>query len=189
MNSLARPHLLRTVEEYLELEESSTVRHEFIDGYIYALAGVTNRHDDIVINVISLFRQAARGTSCRIRSGEVQLRVTSTRYYYPDVQVVCNPVSPNQRFVTDPCVIVEVPSPSTEQIDQREKLFAYTTIESVRAYFIIHQDQRTIENHWRDAEDKWRHETLYEDGSLRVPCLNMDLSLDDIYEGVTFDDE
>lgn len=188
MNSLSQRDPLMTVEEYLALEETSTVRHEYIDGHIYALAGVTNRHDDIVVNVITSFRQASRGTTCRVRSGEVQLRVTSTRYYYPDVQIVCHPVDPNHRSVTDPCVIVEVLSPSAEQVDQREKLFAYKSIESLRAYYIVHQDRMTVENHWRDEDGIWWHGTLHGEGTLHVPCLNVDLPLADIYEGVTFDD-
>lgn len=188
MNSLMRRDPLMSVEDYLEAEATSTVRHEFVDGHLYALAGVTNRHDDIVVNIITQFRSASRGTPCRIRTGEVMLQVSSTRFYYPDVHVICHPVSVTSRTVTDPCVIVEVLSPTTAQIDLREKLFAYKTIESLRAYYVVHQDRKTVENHWRDDDGTWWHGTLHGDGMLRVPCLDVELRLDDIYDGVTFDD-
>ena len=177
-----------SVEEYLELEAASTIRHEYVDGRLYALAGVTNQHDDIVVNVITSFRSASRGTPCRVRTGEVMLHVSATRYYYPDVHVVCHPVILNARSVTDPCVIVEVLSPSTSQIDLREKLLAYTTIETLRAYYIVHQDRMTVDNHWRDDDGNWWHGTLHGEGALHVPCLNIDLPLAEIYEGVTFDE-
>jgi len=83
MNSLVRRDPLMSVEEYLELEAASTTRHEYVDGHLYALAGVTNRHDDIVVNVIASFRPASRGTPCRVRTGEVMLKISATRYYYP----------------------------------------------------------------------------------------------------------
>ncbi|HEX5166850.1 MAG TPA: Uma2 family endonuclease [Thermomicrobiales bacterium] len=189
MNSVAKRTPLLSVEDYLELEASSSIRHEYIDGHIYALAGVTNRHDDIVLNIMARFHAAARGTECRVRSGEVQLRVSASRYYYPDIHVVCHPISSEARSVSDPCVIVEVLSPSTEQVDQREKLFAYTTIQTLRAYYIVHQDRMTVENHWCDDEGTWWHGTLHGGGALKVPCLNVDLPLEQIYEGVTFEQQ
>lgn len=152
MNSLARRDPLMTVEEYLELEVTSTIRREYVDGHLYALAGVTNRHDDIVVNVITSFRSTSRGTPCRVRTGEVMLQVSANRYDDPDIHVVCHPVQPNSRSVTDPRVVVEALSPSTAQIDLREKLFAYQTIETLRAYDIIHQDRMPVENHWRDDD-------------------------------------
>jgi Uma2 family endonuclease len=189
MNSIARRDPLLTVDEYLELEEFSTIRHEYVEGHIYAVAGVTNRHDAIVVNIIASLHSAARGTPCHVRTGEVMLRVSASRYYYPDVHVICHPLSMEQRTVEDPCVIVEVLSPTTEQIDQREKLFAYTTMETLRAYYIVRQDRMTVENHWRDEEGTWWHGILHAEGALHVPCLNVDLTLADIYEGVTFDDD
>ncbi|HYI14417.1 MAG TPA: Uma2 family endonuclease [Thermomicrobiales bacterium] len=189
MNSVAQRDPILTVNEYLALNETSTIRHEYIDGHIYALAGASKRHNDIVINVVTRFREAARRSECRVRTLEIMLRVSESRYYFPDVLVACNPDDIHDRAIADPCVVVEVLSPSTEQVDQREKLFAYKTIESLRAYYIVHQDRMTVENHWRDEDGNWWHGTLHAVGTLHVPCLDTDLPLADIYEGVTFDDE
>jgi Uma2 family endonuclease len=188
MNSLDRRTPLLSVEDYLELEASSTIRHEYVDGYLYALAGASQRHNEIVLNVSERLRAAARRGNCRVRAIEIMLRNTDSRYYYPDVLLTCDPKDFGERAVSSPCVIVEVLSPSTEQVDQREKLFAYTTIQSLRAFYIVHQDRRTVENHWRDDEGTWWHGTLHGGGALHVPCLNNDLPLEEIYEGVTFDD-
>jgi len=187
MTSPARRDPLVTVEEYLALEESSVIRHEYVDGHLFALAGSSQNHNEIVLNVAERFRAAARGIHCRVRAMEVMLSVTSSRYYYPDVMVTCHQDDTHRRTIHQPCVIVEVLSPSTEQVDTREKLFAYKTITSLRAYYIVRQDSMTVDNHWRDDDGNWWHGTLYQQGTLRVPCLNLDLPLAEIYEGVVFD--
>ncbi len=99
-----------------------------------------------------------------------------------------NPATLRDQAFTNPCVIVEVLSPSTSQINRREKLFAYTTIETLRAYYIVHQDRMTVENRERDDDGDWWHGVLHDKGALHVPCLNIDLPLADIHEGVTFDE-
>jgi Uma2 family endonuclease len=76
-------------------------------------------------------------------------------------------------------------SPSTANVDQREKLFAYRQIESLQAYFVVHQDEPIVEQHWLD-DGIWRHDILY-GGSVHVPCLDFDLTLADIYEGINFE--
>lgn len=189
MNSIARRDPPMTVDEYLELEASSTIRHEYVEGHVYALAGASQQHNEIVLNIAERFRSAARQNDCRVRAMEIMLRITSNRYYYPDALATCVPEEFRTRAVESPCVVVEVLSPSTEQIDHREKLFAYKSIRTLRAYYIVHQDSMTVENHWRDEDGNWWHGTLHGEGALHVPCLNIDLPLADIYEGVRFDDD
>jgi Uma2 family endonuclease len=189
MDGTARRTILPTVEEYLELEATSIYRHEYVNGHLYAMGDSTIRHNAIVINVAAHFRMASRGAACRAYAIEIILAVSDSRFYYPDVVVTSNARLLHGQAVIDPCVIVEVLSPHTQQIDTREKLFAYTAIGTLRAYYIVHQDRMTVENHWRDEDGNWWHGTLHAVGTLHVPCLAIDLPLADIYDGVTFDDK
>lgn len=186
MNSMARRQETISPREYFEIEEHSPVRHEYVEGFLYALAGVSNRHDRIVVNVILALGPQSRATHCQIHTGEMMVRVSESRYYYPDVHVTCQPEDDGSRMVTSPCVIVEVLSPSTAGTDRREKLFAYQQIKSLRAYLVIHADDKTVENHWLD--DKiWRHDTVEGDASIYIPCLDFNLPLTEIYDGLTFE--
>jgi Uma2 family endonuclease len=153
---------------------------------MYALAGASLRHDQIVVNLVSDLRPIARGTDRRVHTGEVMVRVSNSRYYYPDLHVNCESLDGDSSVVDHPCVVVQVLSPSTEGTDRREKLFAYRQIEALRMYLIVHQDEPVVEVEWLD-DGVWRHDILEGDGTIRVPCLDVDLSLATIYEDVAFD--
>jgi Uma2 family endonuclease len=185
MNSMARRQEPITPDEYFEIEAASPVRHEYIEGYLHALAGASTRHNQIVFNISHAFRAAGRGTSCRTFGIEVRVQVSDTRYYYPDLAVVCNPENIEHSSLTQPCVVVEVLSPSTAGVDQREKLFAYRQIDALRAYLIVHQDEPLIEKHWLD-DGIWRHDIISGEG-VYVPCLDFNLSFDVVFEDVTFE--
>ena len=180
----ATPHRLLTVEEYLQLEAESTVRHEYVGGELYAHAGTSERHNLIVANLITLLRTAARGTGCRALVGDVKLRAAADVIYYPDIMVVCDDGDDDPYIKERPCLIVEVLSPSTESIDRREKLMAYRRIESLRAYLMVYQDQRRVARQWRDEQGAWWQAEVSGDGIVPIPCPRLTLTLDDIYEDV-----
>jgi Uma2 family endonuclease len=172
-----------SVEEYLAFEAASPVRHEFVDGEIYAMSGATRRHSQIATNIVAQCWNAARGGPSRVHRGEVKLKIGRI-YYYPDVMVACGP-EPDDPHVEDaPCLVVEVLSPSTESTDRREKLMVYRHLASLGAYLIVDQDRRLVERYWRDADGGWRHATLEARGAIPLPCPELTLTLDEIYEGV-----
>jgi Uma2 family endonuclease len=175
-----------SVEEYLELEASATVRHEYVGGEVYALAGATDRHNRISGNIFARLWSAARGGPCRVYMSDMKLRASESVFYYPDVMVVCEPAEPgNPDFQRDPCLVVEVLSPSTEQIDRREKLLAYTRTPSVGAYLVVSQDIRRVERHFRGEDGLWRKADLVDEGRFPVPCPpDAELSLAEVYEGL-----
>jgi Uma2 family endonuclease len=146
---------LLTFEEFLASEADADRKHEYIAGYVYALAGAG--------------RQLVRA---RTDVGDVG--------YYPDVQVVCDPTDQHQRYTERPCIIVEVLSDSTRRIDRGEKLETYTRIPSLQAYLVVWPDQRRIERHWRQDE-AWHVEVVVGDGRVPFPCAGVALSLDEIY--------
>jgi Uma2 family endonuclease len=174
-----------TVEEYFRFEETSPVKHEYVAGEVYAMPGATARHDRIATNVLVRLSLVARSGPCEVFSDSMRVQIARDRYYYPDVTVVCTPVAELDTFVRSPCVVVEVTSLSTARIDRGEKLDAYRSIASLETYLIIDHRRRRVEHHSRDAHSgEWRREEILGEGRVRVPCLDVDLTLDEIYERV-----
>lgn len=114
----------------------------------------------------------------------MKVRTLSDRCYYPDIMVVCEPEPDDAYLELEPCLIVEVISPSTKAKDMREKLSDYRTIPSLKAYLLVHQDSRHVERYHRDNDGAWRHATVIGNGSVPVPCPEADLALADTYEGL-----
>ena len=173
-----------TVEEYLAFEAAADTKHEYVAGEVYAMTGVTRRHARIVTNLIMRLGGAARGGPCDVLT-EVKFGPRRDRFYYPDVMVVCTPGPDDDVVVRDPCLVVEVTSPSTARIDRGEKLDAYRKSAPLRAYLIVDHRRRRVERHWRDADGGWRREELAGEGRIELPCpAGGTLTLDEIYEGV-----
>jgi Uma2 family endonuclease len=174
-----------TVEEFLEMEEASPTKHEYVGGEVYALAGATERHNMIAANILAQLWNAARGSRCRVYGSDMRLRIGDEAIYYPDVQVVCDPAGTQPLFSLAPCVIVEVLSPSTSSIDLREKLLLYKRIESLRAYIIVFQDQRRVLRHYRAEENGAWFDALHgADSTVPFPCPEVKLTVADIYQGL-----
>lgn len=184
MTQRATPHKLISVEEYLALEETATVRHEYVGGTIHAMTGATRRHNRIAGNIYAALRSAARGGPCRVYMETVKLRVPDDVFYYPDVMVACSEEPDDPYVEYDSCLVIEVVSPSTEQTDRREKLLAYRKFPDLRAYLIMDQDRKAVERYWLDEEGRWRRAILSGEGSFPLPCPEMRLSLDEVYEGL-----
>ena len=174
-----------SVGEYLRVEEASPVKHEYVAGQIFALAGATKRHNHITVNLVTCLAAAARGGRCGVYLADVKLRVSEEVLYYPDVMVACGPAGEDPLIEDSPCLVIEVTSPSTEMIDRREKVLAYRQIASLQAYVIVHQGEPRVERHWRDGSDVWRYDEVAGEGRVALPCPEVELSLDAIYEGVT----
>lgn len=183
-----------TAADYLEGEVHSTVRHEFVDGEIYAMAGAGEAHNLIAGNVFARLRSAVRGGPCRVFISDMKLHVAAwNAFYYPDVMVVCNAADAthsNTHYKESPCVIVEVLSDSTAGIDRREKLLAYRTLESLREYVLIAQDQRQIDVYRRAPDGSWLLESLGDGDLLQLESVGagvgVGLSMDEVYEDVVF---
>jgi Uma2 family endonuclease len=174
-----------TIEEYFRFEETSPVKHEYVAGEVYAMSGATVRHNRIVGNVFVRLFLAAEARPCDVFVNDMRLEVAHDRYYYPDVAIVCTPVAESDVVARSPCVVVEVTSPSTARIDRGEKLDAYRSIATLQSYLIVDHRRRRVERHWRAAlGSEWRREEVVGEGQVSVPCLDVDLALDEIYERV-----
>ena len=178
------PHHPLSVEEYLELEMSATVKHEYVGGEIHAMVGASRRHNNISLNIARKLADVAEGGPCRAYISDMKLQVEDV-FYYPDVMVACEDMPENEYLEDQPCVVVEVTSPSTETVDRREKLANYQDISSLRAYVIVSRERRRITHYQRDENGVWLKGDLVEEGGIQVPCLpGAKLSMDEIYAGL-----
>ncbi|GIW25465.1 Uma2 family endonuclease [Meiothermus sp.] len=169
-------------EEYLALEEKARRKHELVDGVLYAMAGASELHNLIAGNVFFRLRQQAQGKPCRVFMSDMKLRVDAFTSYYPDVMVVCEPDQADY-YKERPCLVVEVMSRSTEATDRREKLAKYRQIPSLRAYVLVDSLSRRVEAYYREGPN-WLYLDVVGTGSVPIPCPEMHLSLDEVYEGL-----
>ncbi len=181
-----------SVEDYLAGELISPVKHEYLGGVIYAMAGARNRHNLISSNTLGTLHGRLRGRRCRPFNSDTKIRIrlpSHVRFYYPDLSVVCRPNPQGDSFQDEPAVIVEVLSRATRRIDQGEKKDAYLTIPSLVAYLIVEQESPTIEVH-RRGEQGFVHETYSSLGAV-IPLgeIETDLPLAEVYDGVEFSPE
>lgn len=174
-----------SIDEYLEGEQSSNIRHEYYDGYVYAMAGASARHNLIAGNIFTLLRQKARGTDCRVFMADMKLYVQElNRFYYPDILLACDHEDDQDYYRERPCLIIEVLSPKTEGIDRREKLHTYQQIPSVQEYLLIDQEIQKVELYRRQAQ-QWQYSLLNQmDDVLVLECLPLQISMAEIYEDV-----
>ena len=173
-----------TFEEYLALEARSRVRHEFVDGTIFAMAGGTDHHNVIAGNIFAAARAAARGTGCTAFIENMMLQVPDGATYYPDVFVTCEEPNDGSRYKRFACFIVEVLSESTSDVDRGEKLHHYRKIPTLKAYVLVSQNQKLVEVYRRLEDQTWRYEVLEGTGELELPCLGLKLNLEEIYADV-----
>lgn len=175
-----------TEREYLGLEERAETRHEFVDGTMIAMAGETGEHEDIAFNIVTALRPTAQAKSCRLRGPNVKMRVSGQRYRYPDVYIVCGPRGNDPRLEENPCLILEVISPSTADVDRGAKLEEYTNIASLQRYLIVEQTKKHVVV-YRRTNEGWLYESVH-DGTLEVPCLETVLTFEQIYAGLEFNE-
>jgi Uma2 family endonuclease len=177
-----------TYDAYLEHEASSNVKHEFLDGEIYAMAGGTVEHAVLAANVIALLGPRLHGTPCVVATSDLKVRVLATGLVsYPDVTVICGPVQrdPKSRdVVLNPALVVEVSSDSTEEWDRGEKLDHYKQIPSLREWVLVSHRERRVEVVSRSPDGGWTTRSFGPGEPAALPSLGIDLAVDDVYRGV-----
>jgi Uma2 family endonuclease len=176
-----------TPEAYLEWEARQSAKHEYVAGEIFAMVGVTQRHNRLSLNLAMALIQALRDRPCQVFSTEIKLRVAkSAAYYYPDVMVVCaeeRPVAGDQSAAEDPVLIVEVLSPSTEGTDRREKLAAYRGLTSVQEYVLVSQDRQQIEIYRRQGDISWLYVSYEPGDEVEFAAVGLRAPIAAFYEG------
>ncbi len=187
MSALALRKTLVPTEHYLAAELKSPIKHEYVGGVVYAMAGAKNIHNSIAGNIFLSLGTRLRGKKCRPFNSDTKVRVrlpSQLRFYYPDVQVVCEPNPPEDTFQDHPNVIVEVLSESTQRTDEGEKLDAYMTIPSLEIYLLVDSTNQQVVVYQRQDTGFARAVFNGTEGGIPLACLGFELPLAEIYEGV-----
>jgi Uma2 family endonuclease len=181
-----------TYPEYLELERTSEVKHEYLRGEVFAMAGGTPEHSRLAANVIRLIGTALLGRPCVVLTSDARVRIEETdRSTYPDVSVVCGrlePAADDPDAITNPVVIVEVLSDATEADDRGEKFAHYRRLASLREYVLVSQRARRLEV-YRRRDERWSLDEAGVGQTLHLESIDAALSVDEVYRDPLAPDE
>ena len=172
-------------QEYLESEPYSDVKREYIDGYIYAMAGAKASHNRITMNISTALSVYLKGKPCQPYASDMRVKV-ERNYFYPDVVVDCSNLSDDSTFTATPTLIVEVLSKSTRRIDETTKRVAYTQLDSLLEYALIEQDFVQIEVVRKSTG--WRPKHYYLGDSILFESIGLTVSVEEIYDRVKNED-
>lgn len=173
-----------TVEEYLAQEEVGEVKHEYVNGQVYAMSGGTLDHDTIANNVRAALRDYLRGGSCRVFGPDVRLRVSPTIYYYPDGIVVCDDdtLRGTDVEVARPRLIAEVLSDSTEAKDRGSKFRDYQTLTGFEEYLLVDSQSRSVERFRRTERGLWLYQHHDPEATVTLESIGLTIATPLLYE-------
>ena len=180
---------LLTPEEYLQLEAASDIKHEYIDGEIYAMAGATDTHVTIAGNIFASLLTHLRGSGCRVYISDMKVRIeTKNRFFYPDVMVTCDTQDrANSTYKQFPRLIIEVLSDSTEAFDRGDKFADYQSLPSLQEYVLINTRKARIECFRRTDEGLWLLQFYdLEDSQFALTSVDFTGQISEVYEQVEF---
>ena len=176
-------------EEYLQMEAQSDIKHEYIVGQVYAMAGATDIHVTIALNMAVLLRSHLRGTGCRVYISDMKVKIENKSFFYPDVIVTCDARDrENTTYKEYPRLIIEVLSDSTEAFDRGDKFADYQTLPSLQEYVLINTKKARIECFRRTEEGLWLLQ-FYELAAVQFELTSVEFTgqINEVYEQVDFD--
>lgn len=182
--SLAKLHEI-SEQEYLAGELQSDIKHEYIDGQIYAMAGAHRNHVLIADKILRRFGNHLENQPCRSYSSDLKVKI-GKNYFYPDVIVDCTDF--DGYFTEQPTIVVEVLSKSTRQYDKTFKRDQYFSIPTLQEYLLIEQDIAEIEYWQRTENNIWQQNVYYLGDDLYLRSVDLTISVEDIYQGVKNED-
>jgi Uma2 family endonuclease len=180
---------LVSIDDYLAGELDSTIKHEYLGGVVYAMAGARNLHNRVATNTLVALGTRLRGRPCQPFNPDTKIRVrlpTQTRFYYPDASVVCRPNPDDDSYQDEPAAIAEVLSERTRRIDEGEKKDAYLTIPSLNVYLLVEQEAPLVTVFRRTETGFVREVHQGLDAVIPLPEIDIVLPLAEIFAGVEF---
>ncbi len=183
-----------TPEEYLELEDRAEHKSEYLDGEVAALAGTSLNHNRISGNIFSILKEALAGAPCEVFFADIKVWIEAHNYFiYPDVMVLCGKkqfLKGRSDTVTNPQIIIEVLSKSTERYDRNDKFHACWTLDSLEEYVLIDQYRMRVEYFKQTSEKEWMLRVLTgPDEALVLQSIDLEIPLSDIYHRVEWEEE
>jgi Uma2 family endonuclease len=190
---LPQPKNRHSVEDYFRLERDSSVRHEYHEGEILAMAGNSPEHSLIASNLIGELHTRLKGKPCRVYESNLRIRAGKiSRYVYPDLSVVCGPLQydpadAKRETVMNPRVIIEILSPTTEAYDRGEKFDHYRQLASLEEYVLVWQHTPRIDTLTRQPGGTWQLASVTAmDAVVGLQSLGLELPLSEVYADVEF---
>jgi Uma2 family endonuclease len=188
---VADPQKFYSSREYLALENSAEYKSEFFNGHIYAMAGATPNHVRLSGNVYHALRTHLTGNPCEVFNSDLRVQISETgAYVYPDVTVACPPLQFSEddpNALTNPVVVIEVLSPSTEAHDRGAKWAHYQRLESLCDYVLVSQDQMRLEHYERQEDGSWRYSVAEKvEAFVTLESIGCRLNVSEVYERVEF---
>jgi Uma2 family endonuclease len=180
-----------TLEEYFELELASEERYEYFNGEVFCMSGVSPNHAQIESNLNLALRLALRERGCPVFPANIRIKVPAAPpYRYPDLAVVCDKPTYEEiggiEALTNPALLIEVLSPSTEAYDRGDKFTYYKSIPSFREYLLVAQHRAHITHYFKQA-DKWEYEETNDlTSNLYLPSIDCTLALSEVYRDIEF---
>lgn len=183
-----------TEAQYLEFERASEIKHEYFKGEVFAMAGASEEHDSICMNIATTLLPQIRKNGCKVHSSDMRLKILATGLFtYPDLTIYCGDLvftGDKPDTLTNPTIIFEVLSPSTEIHDRNAKFRHYQQIPSLQEYVLMAQDRPRIERFLRQNDRTWLYVDVNGlDSTIEFPTVRAMLALADAYEQVTFPED
>ncbi len=182
-----------TLEEYLALEEAAEFKSEFHDGEIVAVTGGSFNHNTLALNIAAFLKYALRGKAFRFFAGDVKVWIPRYRKLtYPDVMAISGepvPYSSRTDTLTNPCLIVEILSRSTEEYDRTDKFRFYRSLDSLREYVMVDQYRLEVQQYVKTEEGFWLYR-VYEslEDVIAFSAINTEMSIGEIYDGIQLEE-
>lgn len=179
-------HSKLSPEEYLTQEEKALVKHEYINGEVYEMAGASSAHVTISLNIASLLKIHLKGSNCRVFISDMKVRVERLNvFYYPDVIVTCDEKDRELNYYKKaPKIIIEVLSESTESFDRGDKFADYRTIETLEEYVLISQTKKRVDLFSRKNYNSWELTSFSEGENFTLNSINLNCAVLDLYEDI-----
>lgn len=168
-----------SVEEYLEGEKHSQAKHEYVCGRVHAMVGASKAHNRITLNIGYALDQHLLESSCSVFVSDIKVRIGEI-FYYPDVSATCSKDDTDPFFSTEPSLIVEVLSPTTEAVDRLCKRLAYQSLPSLQEYVLVAQEKREVQV-YRRHDQGWDLEVFVGEDTVRLESIDHELPLAQVY--------
>lgn len=188
MSSAPAPEFV-SVDEYLAAEDRSLTKSEYVDGWMRAMTGATIRHNLVKRNCLIQLARKLRGKPCQPFDSDTKLRIRNTagtRFYYPDLQVVCDSNPQTEAYQDAAVLVIEVLSPSTRLYDFDEKMQAYLQMATLECYIVLEQHQPLAIVLRRKKAGFLRENIEGTQGNIELPFLGCSLAMSEVYEGIEF---
>ena len=172
--------------EYLDWEQAQDVKHEYVDGQVFAMAGASDAHGTVAGNFFALLRSHVRGGPCRAFVADMKVRVAPEGpFFYPDVVVTCDERDRGSEYFKEhPIAVIEVLSDATAAFDRGRKFEAYRRIDTLREYVLVDPERRRVECFRRDEQGRWVLYPFGPEGEVELESLAFRCTFDALYEDV-----